>query len=700
MDKTYKPQEVEQKWYKFWEEGGYFSSETRKRRFSSEARGSYFTPRIDPKKKPFVMMMPPPNVTGSLHIGHALVLTIEDIIVRYHRMKGEPTLYLPGKDHAAISAQNVVEKELLKEGLSRQELGREKFLERMWRWMEEYGSVIEDQTRRMGASCDWTRKCFTMDEGMREAVVETFNRLHKKGLIYQGERIINWCSRCGTVLSDLEVDHEEKKAKLWFVRYNLKTPAFAKASAGRQNSKPTFITVATTRPETMLGDTAVAVHPDDKRYQDLIGQKVILPLMNREIPIIADEVVDPEFGTGAVKITPAHDPTDFEIGQRHSLENIQVIGFDGKMTKLAGPYKEETVAVARGRVLEDLRKIDILAKEEDYTHSVGACERCGTTVEPLISKQWFVKMKPLAKPAIEAVKSGKIKIVPERFEKVYFHWMENIQDWCISRQLWWGHKIPLEGEEDTLDTWFSSGLWPFATLGWPKETQDFKYFYPTTVLETGYDILFFWVARMIMLGIEMTGKVPFETVYLHGLVRDKRGQKMSKSKGNVIDPIGFINEYGADALRMALIVGSAPGGDISLSEEKVRGYRNFSNKLWNITRFILSDSSKQGLKEESKQDAALKSLVDVTIKQTTEDLENFRMDLAAERLYHVVWDDFASVYLENYKKGLVSYSALFESFMKLLKLLHPFMPFITEEIYQRLPNKDAESIMIAPWPAS
>ena len=670
MDKVYKPQEVEKKWYQFWEESG------------------YFTPQIDSSKKPFVMMMPPPNVTGSLHVGHALVLTIEDIIVRYHRMKGEPTLYLPGKDHAAISAQNVVEKELAKEGVTRQELGREKFLERMWQWMEEYGSVIEDQTRRMGASCDWTRTRFTMDERMREAVIEAFDRLYKKGLIYQGERIINWCARCETVLSDLEVDHEEKKAKLWYIKYNLKI----------QISKPTFITVATTRPETMLGDTAVAVNPNDKRYKDLIGQKVILPLMNREIPIIADEAIDSEFGTGAVKVTPAHDLTDFEIGQRHNLETIQVVGFDGKMTKLAGPYKEETVAVARGRVLEDLRKLDILEKEEDYTHSVGVCERCGTIVEPLVSKQWFVKAKPLAKPAIEAVKSGKIKITPKRFEKTYFHWMENIRDWCISRQLWWGHKIPLEGEEDTLDTWFSSGLWPFATLGWPKETEDFDYFYPTTVLETGYDILFFWVARMIMLGIEITGEVPFETVYLHGLVRDKHGKKMSKSKGNVLDPMGFIDEYGADALRMALIMGNAPGTDYSLSEDKIKGMRNFTNKLWNIARFMLRGEEKKKVDEPSEQDVALESLLNTTIKEVNKNFEDYRFDLAAERLYHVVWDEFASRYLEDYKKGLVSYAVLLESFTKLLKLLHPFMPFITEEIYQKLPSKDAESIMIAPWP--
>ena len=669
MDKVYKPQEVEKKWYQFWEEQGFFK------------------PQSDSQKKPFVITLPPPNVTGGLHAGHALY-TVEDILARYHRMKGEPTLFLPGFDHASISVEYLVSKNLAKEGKTKKDIGREEFLRRAEKFANESRDYIRQQLKLLGFSLDWSREAYTMDDARSRAVEEAFNRLYEKGLIYQGERIINWCTKCGTVLSDLEVAYEEKKAKLWHIRYELKT----------QNSKPTFITVATTRPETMLGDTAVAVHPDDKRYKDLVGQKVILPLMNREIPIVADEAVDPEFGTGAVKVTPAHDPTDFEMGQRHNLETIQVIGFDGKTTDAAGPYKEETVAVARGRVLEDLRKIDALEKEEDYAHSVAICERCGTSVEPLISKQWFVKMKPLAEAAILAVKQGHIKIVPKRFEKVYFHWLQNIRDWCISRQLWWGHKIPIEGEEDVLDTWFSSGLWPISTLGWPEETQDFKYFYPTTVRETGYDILFFWVAREIMMCLAMTGKVPFETVYLHGLVRDKKGQKFSKTKGIGFDPLGIIEKYGTDALRMGLIVGNPPGSDMKIGEDKFVAYRNFANKLWNIARFILMDEEKNDLGERSEKDQSLISLTNDTIAQVGEYFDDYRFDLAAEKLYHVIWDDLASRYLEDYKKGMVSYSVLVESFAKLLKLLHPFMPFITEEIYQRLPNKDAESIMISRWP--
>lgn len=676
MDKVYKPQEVEKKWYRFWEEGG------------------YFTPRLDSKKKPFVITLPPPNVTGGLHVGHALY-TVEDILARYHRMKGDPTLFLPGFDHASISVEYLVSKELAKEGKTKKEIGREEFLRRAEKFADESRDYIRQQLKLLGFSLDWSREAYTMDEARSDAVKEAFDRLYKKGLIYQGERIISWCPKCRTVLSDLEVAYEERRAKLWFIKY----PLSSTRRVDQTSSKPVgFIVVATTRPETLLGDTAVVVHPEDKRYKDLIGQKVILPLMNREIPVVADEAVEPEFGTGAVKVTPAHDPTDFEIGQRHSLETIQVIGFDGKMTDLAGPYKEETVAVARGRVLEDLRKLDALEKEEDYTHSVDVCERCGTLVEPLVSKQWFVKMKPLAEPAIAAVKSGKIKIVPQRFEKVYFHWLENIRDWCISRQLWWGHKIPIEGEEDVLDTWFSSGLWPISTLGWPEETEDFKYFYPTTVRETAYDILFFWVAREIMMCLALTGEVPFETVYFHGLVRDEKGRKFSKTKGIGFDPLEAIEKYGADALRMGLIVGNPPGNDMKIGEEKFVAYRNFANKLWNIGRFILLDQEKKDLDEPSEQDVALESLLNTTIKEVTKNFEDYRFDLAAENLYHVVWDDFASVYLENYKKGSVSYTVLLESFAKLLKLLHPFMPFITEEIYQRLPNKDAASIMIAPWP--
>ncbi len=679
MEKRYQPQAVEKKWYRAWEEGG------------------FFRPQVDPSKKPFVITLPPPNVTGGLHVGHALY-TIEDILARFHRMKGEPTLFLPGFDHAAISVEYLVSKQLVEEGKTKKDVGREEFLRRAEKFANKSRDYIRQQLKLLGFSLDWSREAYTMDEARSLAVKEAFSRLYEKGLIYQGERIINWCPRCETVLSDLEVDHEERKSKLWFIKY----PLIPTRRVDQSSSKPVgFVVVATTRPETLLGDTAVAVHPDDKRYKNLIGQKVILPLMNREIPIIADEAVDPEFGTGAVKVTPAHDPTDFEIGQRHNLETIQVIGFDGQMTEAAGPYHSETVAVARGRVLEDLRKIEALEKEEDYTNAVAVCERCGTLVEPLISKQWFVKMKPLAEPAIEAVKSGKIKIVPKRFEKVYFHWLENIRDWCISRQLWWGHKIPIEGEKDVLDTWFSSGLWPISTLGWPEEAKDFEYFYPTTVRETGYDILFFWVAREIMMCLAMTGEVPFEVVYLHGLVRDEKGRKFSKTKGIGFDPLDIIEKYGTDALRMGLIVGNPPGSDLKIGEDKFVAYRNFANKIWNAGRFVLTQDTKNKKtrkQENKKKDQEILKEVDHTIKSVTEAIEKYRFDLAADELYHFFWHEFCDKYLEDYKKGLVSYSVLLDSFLKILKLLHPFMPFITEEIYQRLPNKDAESIMISPWP--
>ena len=687
MDKVYKPQEVEKKWYQFWEEQGFFK------------------PQSDSQKKPFVITLPPPNVTGGLHAGHALY-TVEDILARYHRMKGEPTLFLPGFDHASISVEYLVSKNLAKEGKTKKDIGREEFLRRAEKFANESRDYIRQQLKLLGFSLDWSREAYTMDDARSRAVEEAFNRLYEKGLIYQGERIINWCTKCGTVLSDLEVAYEEKKAKLWHIRYELKT----------QNSKPTFITVATTRPETMLGDTAVAVHPDDKRYKDLVGQKVILPLMNREIPIVADEAVDPEFGTGAVKVTPAHDPTDFEMGQRHNLETIQVIGFDGKTTDAAGPYKEETVAVARGRVLEDLRKIDALEKEEDYAHSVAICERCGTSVEPLISKQWFVKMKPLAEAAILAVKQGHIKIVPKRFEKVYFHWLQNIRDWCISRQLWWGHKIPIEGEEDVLDTWFSSGLWPISTLGWPEETQDFKYFYPTTVRETGYDIIFFWVAREIMMCLAMTGEVPFKTVYLHGLVRDEKGRKFSKTKGIGFDPLEIIEKYGTDALRMGLIVGNPPGSDMKVGEDKFVAYRNFANKLWNIGRFIIGRLEAGGCKKYEDLPSYSDSLEGLTdedrrivenlhqlIEETTNLIERYRFDLAADGVYHFVWHRFADEYIEYSKKRIVEgdkavLTVLRYVYLNCLKLLHPFMPFITEELWQALPRKYDDPLIVSRWP--
>lgn len=667
MDKRFKPQEIEEKWYRFWEDHGLFK------------------PQINPSKEPFVITLPPPNVTGGLHAGHAL-FTVEDIIARYHRMCGEPTLFLPGFDHASISVEYLVSKQLAREGKTKKEVGREEFLKQAQKFANDSRSYIREQLKKLGYSLDWSREAYTMDKTRAAAVKEAFERLYKKGLIYRGERIINWCVGCQTVLSDLEVEHEEEKSKLWFLKYPVK------------DSDETVV-VATTRPETMLGDTAVAVHPDDKRYKVLIGQVVLLPLANREISIIADEVVDPEFGTGAVKVTPAHDLTDFEIGRRHNLETVSVIGFDGRMAREAGRhYRGETAAVARGRILEDLRKLDLLQKEADHTHAVGRCQRCGTIVEPLISKQWFVKAEPLAEKAIAAVKSGQIKIIPKRFEKVYFHWLEDIRDWCISRQLWWGHKIPIEGEEDILDTWFSSGLWPISVFGWPQKTSDLEYFYPTTVRETAYDILFFWVAREIMLCLELTGEVPFKAVYLHGLVRDEKGRKFSKTKGIGFDPLDVTGKYGTDALRMALIVGNPPGADLKIGEDRFVAYRNFTNKLWNIARFVLLDQEKKDLDEPSKQDAALKSLLKTTIEEVNKNFEDYRFDLAAEKLYHVVWDDFASRYLEDYKKGLVSYSVLIDSFLTLLKLLHPFMPFITEDLYQRLPNKDAKSIMIASWP--
>jgi len=663
-----------------------------------------------------VITLPPPNVTGSLHAGHALY-TIEDILVRYHRMKGDPTLFLPGFDHASIAVEYLVSKALAQEGKTKKEIGRKEFLRRAEKFANESRNYIREQLKKLGCSLDWSREAYTMDKTRSQAVREAFERLYKKGLIYQGERIINWCPKCETVLSDLEVEHQEEKTKLWHIRYPLKL-------------KVDHITVATTRPETMLGDTAVAVHPDDKRYKNLVGQKVILPLINREIPIIADEAVDPEFGTGAVKVTPAHDPTDFEIGQRHNLECIQVIGFDGKMTEAAGPYRGETVAVARGRVLEDLRRANALQKEEDYTHAVGHCQRCGTIVEPLISRQWFVRTSSkfkvqssklqkllgveetsLAEAAILAVRQGHIKIIPKRFEKVYFHWLWNIRDWCISRQLWWGHKIPIEGEEDVLDTWFSSSLWPISVFGWPKETEDFRYFYPTTVRETGYDILFFWVAREIMMCLAMTGEVPFRIVYLHGLVRDEKGRKFSKTKGIGFDPLEVIEKYGADALRMALVVGNPPGTDLKIGEGKFIAYRNFANKIWNAGRFVLSHGAKLKIKNAkckiavqnsklTKEDRDILEKLNETVESVTESIEKYRFDLAASELYHFFWHEFCDKYIEDYKRGLVSYAVLVESFLKLLKLLHPFMPFITEEIYQRIPNKDAESIMISPWPGT
>jgi len=719
MNKTYDHRKVEQRLYAWWEEKG------------------YFTPKIDLTKKPFVIAMPPPNVTGGLHLGHAITAAIQDLMIRYHRMQGEPTLWLPGEDHASIAAQYVVEKEIAQEGLTRQGLGREKFLERVWDWMHRYRHVIAVQHRRLGTSCDWTRERFTMDEGMAHAVREAFVRLFKKGLIYRGNYMVNWCPRCGTALSDLEVVHKDEESKLYYVRYPL------------ESSKDEYITVATTRPETILGDTAIAVHPDDERYKALVGRMAILPVLQRRIPIIADDSVDPEFGTGAVKVTPGHDPTDYEIGQRHKLPIINIMNDDVTLNENAGPYAGQDRYEARQNLLADLEKQGLLLKVEPHTHAIGHCQRCNTVVEPRVSTQWFVKIKPLADPAIAAVRDGRIRFVPTRFTKVYFNWMENIHDWCISRQLWWGHRIPVwhcedcghmsastkeqvttcekcgssnvRQDPDVLDTWFSSALWPFSTLGWPEDTEDFRYFYPTDVMETGYDILFFWVARMIMMGLEMTGVIPFHTVYLHGLIRDQYGQKMSKSKGNVVDPLVVIEDYGADALRFALLTGSTPGNDMKLSLQKVEAARNFANKLWNAARFVVSNLDNDYSAQDTTRAASLwaknwtaLSLPDRwilsrhhrLISEVNRLIEQYQFGEAGRQLHEFLWGEFCDWYIEMAKVVLYgedktavkrTQDILVYVLERTLRLLHPFMPFVTEEIWQHLPH-EGEALIVAPWP--
>ena len=675
LPKNYDPTQVESRIYDWWENKGYFE------------------PKVNPWKKPFVISMPPPNVTGQLHLGHAITATLEDIMIRYHRMAGDPTLWVPGADHAGIATQNVVERELDKEGLTRQELGREKFVERVWEWKEFYLNRIDNQHRRLGVSCDWSRERFTLDEGLSRAVRTAFVRLYEKELIYRGSYLVNWCPRCETAISDLEVEHEEEQGKLWYVRY----PVIGEGWSGPQAPWPDpgwcadateFITVATTRPETLLGDTAVAVHPDDGRFQEMVGLKVVLPGVERTIPIIADEAVDREFGTGAVKVTPAHDPTDYEIGKRHNLDEINLLTEQGKMNENAGPYAGLDRFECRARIVEDLERTGTLVKIEPHTHAIGHCQRCDTIVEPLISTQWFVKVKPLAEPAIEAVRDGRIHIVPERFEKVYYNWMENIRDWCISRQLWWGHRIPVWycdacGEEfaaekdptecpscgagelrqdpDVLDTWFSSGLWPFSTLGWPEATPDYQYFYPTSVLETGYDILFFWVARMIMMGLEFTGEVPFHTVYLHGLVRNERGEKISKSLPDAerYDPINVIEEYGCDALRFALVTSSTPGNDAKLSPTRIEAARNFANKIWNATRYVLSNLSVERA-EPAEPDPAALTLVDRWIISRQNHLiheanrlfEAFQFGEAGRQIQEFLWNEFCDWYIEASKVRL------------------------------------------------
>lgn len=716
MRKAYEPGEVEQKWYKFWMEKGYFK------------------PRIDPKKKPFIIIMPPPNVTGELHIGHALTATLEDIMTRWHRMKGAPTLWLPGIDHAGIAAQVVVEQLLSAEGLDRHQLGREKFIERMWQWVKQCRQTIAGQHQRLGISCDWSRETFTLDEGSSRAVRTVFVNLYDKGLIYKGERIINWCPRCATALSDLEVDHKELQGYLYYVRYPL-------------DGDDGFVTVATTRPETILGDTAVAVNPDDKRFKAMLGKNVILPTVKRIIPVVADEAVDPAFGTGAVKITPAHDPVDFEVAQRLGLPSINILNPDATMNANAGPYARLDRFDCQKAILSDLEKDGLLVKIDPYNHSVGHCDRCQTVIEPIASKQWFVKTRPLAQPAIEAVTDGRIAIVPQHFTKVYLNWMENIRDWCISRQLWWGHRIPvwycgdcdeqtvtveepkscrrcgsasIEQDPDVLDTWFSSALWTHSTLGWPDDTEESRYFYPTSVIETGYDILFFWVARMIMMGLEDTGDIPFHTVYLHGLVRDEKGEKMSKMKGNVLNPLDTLEKYGTDALRMALSTGTSPGNDIKLAPSKLEAGRNFANKLWNATRFVVRsiepDHTDMNIKQDSLpvEDRWILSRLNRTISSVTGLMEDFQFGEAQRQIHDFLWGEFCDWYIEIAKIRLQSTAGKVPSPIPVLvhvletslRLLHPYMPFITEELWQnlksRLPSnwQAAESIMVAAYPGA
>lgn len=719
LPSVYDPAEVEQKWYEYWERSGFFRAE------------------IDHDKEPFCIVIPPPNVTGNLHIGHALNNTIQDILIRWRRMQGYVTLWLPGTDHAGIATQAVVEKKLAAEGLSRHDLGRDRFLERVWEWKEYYERNILTQLKRMGCSCDWSRTRFTMDKGLSRAVEEVFIRYYQKGLIYKGNYIVNWCPRCSTAVSDLEVNHEMKEGRLWHILY----PLVGEGSMGALHSGgPAGIVVATTRPETMLGDTAVAVHPGDERYRHLIGKRVRLPLVGREIPIVADEYVDPSFGSGAVKVTPAHDPNDFEIGQRHNLPAVQVIGFDARMTDEAGRYAGMDRYECRKAVVEDLKAQGLLIKEEAHTHSVGHCSRCDTVVEPLISKQWFVRMKPLAGPAIDVVRDGVIRFVPERFTKIYIHWLENIKDWCISRQLWWGHRIPaweclecghiivareveapqecpscgstrLERDPDVLDTWFSSALWPFSTMGWPDKTEDLEYFYPTDVLVTGYDIIFFWVARMIFSAMEFMGEIPFNYVLVTGLVRDHLGRKMSKSLGNGVDPLEVIEKYGADTLRFTLVTGNTPGNDQRFHWEKVEGSRNFCNKIWNAARFTLLNLEGFSPGREPAgfelADRWILSRLNTVVGEVTERLESFELGEAARTLYDFMWSEVCDWYIELAKPRLYGHQGgearhtarhvLWRVMEHMMRLLHPFLPFITEEIWQKLPHRE-QSVMIAPWP--
>lgn len=709
MDKVYDPHSIEKKWYADWLDKGYFTAK-------NDSGEGYFS-----------MVIPPPNVTGSLHMGHALNNTLQDIVTRYFRMCGVNALWLPGTDHAGIATQNVVERELAKEGTDRETLGREKFIDRVWQWKKQSGGTIIEQLKRLGASCDWSRERFTMDEGLTRAVREVFVRLYNEGLIYRDNYIINWCPRCKTALSDLEAEHEDTQGSLYYIHYPL--------AQGEG-----YLTVATTRPETMLGDTAVAVNPDDPRYGRYVGQYVILPIVNKKIPIIGDSYVDVEFGTGALKVTPAHDLNDFEIMKRHNLELIKVIDEDGNMNENTLHYQGTDRFECRGKIVEELNEKGFLEKIEPYAMGVGKCYRCKTVVEPALSLQWFLRMKPLAEPAIAAVREHRVRIIPEMWEKVYFEWMENIRDWCISRQIWWGHRIPvwyctvcneiivsvddpsecpkcggaLRQESDVLDTWFSSGLWPFSTLGWPLNTDDLKTFYPTSLLITGFDILFFWVARMIMMGLKFMGDVPFRDVYIHALVRDADGKKMSKSKGNVIDPLIIIDEYGTDAFRFTLTMLAAQGRDVLLSQERIEGCRNFVNKVWNASKLSLSFTGEEkpvhtGKGSSFLPDRWIRSRTQRVITEVRESINGYRFNEAANSLYGFVWHEYCDWYLELIKPNLygkvdrfdtgATRAVVYNTLQDILKLLHPIMPFVTEEIYQRLPGREIPSIMIAPFPA-
>ena len=716
LEKTYNPQDIEERLYNKWMEKKYFHAE------------------VDRSKKPFTIVMPPPNITGKLHMGHALDNTMQDILIRFKRMQGYNALWVPGTDHASIATEVKVINSLKEQGINKDDLGREGFLEKAWEWKKEYGGTITSQLKKIGSSCDWDRERFTMDEGCSKAVEEVFCKLHEKGLIYKGSRIINWCPVCKTSISDAEVEHVEQAGHFWHIKYPI---------VGEEGR---FVEIATTRPETMLGDTAVAVHPEDERYQDIIGKKVLLPIVNKEIPVVADAYVDREFGTGVVKITPAHDPNDFEVGKRHNLEEINVMNDDATINEKGGKFAGLDRYEARKQIVAELDSMGLLVKVEDHTHNVGTHDRCKATVEPMIKQQWFVKMEELAKPAVEALKKKELRFVPEHFDKTYLHWLEGIRDWCISRQLWWGHRIPayycdscgeivvarsdnkpkscpkcghnhMTQDPDTLDTWFSSALWPFSTLGWPEKTEELDYFYPTNVLVTGYDIIFFWVIRMVFSGIEQMGKVPFDTVLIHGLVRDSQGRKMSKSLGNGIDPLEIISQYGADALRLTLITGNAPGNDMRFYMERVEASRNFANKVWNASRFIMMNLEKAGdlsgvqLSDLTQADKWILSKGNTLAKDVTENMESYELGIAVQKIYDFIWEEFCDWYIEMVKPRLYNDDdttkaaalwTLKTVLIQSLKLLHPYMPFITEEIFctlqEALGECEQDSIMITAWP--